>query len=124
MGLACWRCRCSPEAAYAIGEARKWPVGLARQPLQAKAFYATIALAVALGIGMNFAAINPINALYWSAVLNGVVAVPVMALMMVVSSNKRIMGKFTIGPVMRIVGWLATGVMSAAVLAMAVAAVG
>ena len=111
-------------AAYAVGEARKWPVGLARQPLQAKAFYATIALAVALGIGMNFAAINPITALYWSAVLNGVVAVPVMALMMVVSSNKRIMGKFTIGPIMRIVGWLATGVMSAAVLAMAVAAVG
>ena len=62
-------------AAYAVGEARKWPVGLARQPLQAKAFYATIALAVALGSGMNFAAINPINALYWSAVLNGVVAV-------------------------------------------------
>ena len=79
---------------------------------------------VALGIGMNFAAINPIKALCWSAVLNGVVAVPVMALMMIVSGNQRIIGKFSIGPIMRIVGWLATGVMSAAVLAMAVAAVG
>jgi NRAMP (natural resistance-associated macrophage protein)-like metal ion transporter len=111
-------------AAYSVGEARRWPVGLARQPLQAKAFYMTIAIAVALGIAINMTAINPIKALYWSAVLNGIVAVPVMAMMMLISTNKRIMGKFTVGPVMRSVGWLATGVMAAAVLGMGIAAFG
>jgi Mn2+/Fe2+ NRAMP family transporter len=111
-------------AACAVGEARRWPVGLARQPLQAKAFYMTIAVAVALGVAMNMTAINPIKALYWSAVLNGIVAVPVMAMMMLISTNKRIMGKFTVGPVMRSVGWVATGVMAAAVLGMGIAAFG
>jgi Mn2+/Fe2+ NRAMP family transporter len=111
-------------AACAVGEACRWPVGLARQPLQAKAFYMTIAVAVALGVAMNMTAINPIKALYWSAVLNGIVAVPVMAMMMLISTNKRIMGKFTVGPVMRSVGWLATGVMAAAVLGMGIAAFG
>jgi Mn2+/Fe2+ NRAMP family transporter len=109
-------------AACAVGEACRWPVGLARQPLQAKAFYATIAIAVALGIAINFAGINPIKALFWSAVLNGVVSVPVLAAMMLISTNRTIMGKFTVGPIMRIVGWLATAVMSAAVVGMAVAA--
>ena len=65
-------------AAYAIGEARKWPVGLARQPMEAKAFYATVALATLVGMILNFTPMNPIKALYWSAVINGVVAVPVM----------------------------------------------
>jgi NRAMP (natural resistance-associated macrophage protein)-like metal ion transporter len=111
-------------AACAVGEARRWPVGLARQPLQAKAFYTTIAVAVALGVAMNMTAINPIKALYWSAVLNGIVAVPVMAMMMLISTNKRIMGKFTVGPVMRSVGWVATGVMAAAVLGMGIAVFG
>jgi Mn2+/Fe2+ NRAMP family transporter len=111
-------------AACAVGEARRWPVGLARQPLQAKAFYATIAIAVALGIAMNFAGINPIKALFWSAALNGVVSVPVMAAMMLISTNRTIMGKFTVGPIMRIVGWMATAVMSAAVVGMGVTAFG
>ena len=90
--------------------------------MRAKAFYATIGLAVVLGVAMNFASIDPIKALYWSAVLNGIVAVPVMAMMMLISTNKRIMGKFTVGPAMRLVGWMATGLMAAAVLAMGVAA--
>jgi Mn2+/Fe2+ NRAMP family transporter len=81
-------------AAYAVGEARKWPVGLARRPLQAKAFYATVALATLIGALINFSLINPIKALYWSAVLNGIVAVPVMAMMMLISVNPTIMGKF------------------------------
>lgn len=109
-------------AAYAVGEARRWPTGLARKPLGAKAFYGTLALAVVLGIAMNFSSIEPIKALYWSAVLNGIVAVPVMAMMMLISTNKRIMGRFTVGPAMWIVGWTATGVMSAAVLAMGITA--
>ena len=103
-------------AAYAVGEACKWRVGLAQKPLRATAFYVTIALAIALGIFMNFAALDPIKAFYWSAVLNGIVAVPVMTMMMLISSNKQIIGKFVVGAVMRTMGWLATGV--TAVLAM------
>ena len=66
-------------AAYAIGEALKWPTGLGRAPREAKAFYAVIAFAVAAGALMNFTPIDPIRALFWSAVINGVAAVPVMA---------------------------------------------
>jgi Mn2+/Fe2+ NRAMP family transporter len=69
-------------AAYALGEMLSWRVGLARVPRRAKAFYATITVGMALGVALNFSAIDPIRALYWSAVLNGVVAVPVMVMMM------------------------------------------
>jgi NRAMP (natural resistance-associated macrophage protein)-like metal ion transporter len=106
-------------AAYALGEARKWPVGLARRPMRARAFYATIALATMLGVLINFSPIDPIKALYWSAVVNGVVAVPVMAMMMLISTNRGIMGKSAIGSIMRAVGWAATAVMGIAVAAMA-----
>ena len=110
-------------AAYAIGEARKWPVGLARQPMEAKAFYATLALATLIGVAINFTRIDPIRALYWSAVLNGAVAVPVLALMMLMGSHRRIMGEFTIGRPLRIVGWLAVAIIAASVAAMSVLAV-
>jgi Mn2+/Fe2+ NRAMP family transporter len=109
-------------AAYAIGEARKWPTGLARQPLQAKAFYTTIAIATLVGVALNFASFNPIQALFWSAVINGVVAVPVMVLMMLLTANTRVMGQFTVTGALRFMGWLATGVMTAAVVGMLVTA--
>ena len=107
-------------AAYAIGEARKWPIGLARQPKEAKAFYATIVMATGVGILLNFAPVNPIKALYWCAVINGIVAVPVMALMMLMAANSKIMGEFTIGGWLRGLGWVATTVMAAAAVAMGV----
>jgi Mn2+/Fe2+ NRAMP family transporter len=64
-------------AAYALGEARKWPIGLARQPMEAKAFYAAIVVATLVDVLIGFSPVNPIKALFWSAVINGVVAVPV-----------------------------------------------
>ena len=79
-------------AAYGIGEALGRPVGLDRKPLKAKAFYATIIAATAIGALMNFTPINPIKALFWAAVINGVVAVPVMAVMMLLSTRTAIMG--------------------------------
>jgi Mn2+/Fe2+ NRAMP family transporter len=109
-------------AAYAIGEARKWPTGLARQPLQAKAFYATLAIATLVGIALNFTSFNPIQALFWSAVINGVVAVPVMILMMLLTANPKVMGQFTVTGVLRFTGWLATAVMAAAVVGMLITA--
>ena len=108
-------------AAYALAEARRWPEGLARKPKAAKAFYATIALATMVGAAINFSPINPIKALFWSAVINGVVAVPVMAIMMLMAANPKIMGEFTVGSALRAVGWIATAVMATAVAGMAIA---
>jgi Mn2+/Fe2+ NRAMP family transporter len=108
-------------AAYALAEARRWPEGLARKPKAAKAFYATIALATMVGALINFSPIDPIKALYWSAVINGVVAVPVMAIMMTMTADPKIMGEFAVSGIVRAVGWVATGVMAAAVIGMVVA---
>jgi NRAMP (natural resistance-associated macrophage protein)-like metal ion transporter len=86
-------------AAYAVGEGRRWPVGLARKPKQAAAFYSVLALSAAIGIALNFTAINPISALYWSAVINGVLAVPVMVLLMLMAHRAQVMKRFVItGP--------------------------
>ncbi|BCH12064.1 hypothetical protein MesoLj131c_63220 [Mesorhizobium sp. 131-3-5] len=105
---------------YALGEARKWPVGLEREPLQAKAFYATIAIAALVGACLNFTPINPIKALYWSAVVNGVVAAPVVAVMMLMTARSDIMGETPVPMWMRLIGWLATAVMGAAATLMVV----
>jgi Mn2+/Fe2+ NRAMP family transporter len=110
-------------AAYALGEVRKWPIGLARQPKEAKAFYATVVVATLAGIAITFSPLDPIKALFWSAVINGVVAVPVMAMMMLITSNKKIMGQFTVTGARRIVGWLGTAVMAAAAVGMCVTAI-
>jgi Mn2+/Fe2+ NRAMP family transporter len=107
-------------AAYAIGEARKWTVGFSRRPQEAKAFYGTIALATLVGMAMSLTEINPIKALYWAAVLNGVIAVPVMVIMMLMASRSDIMGRFPIRGRLRVLGWLSTGVMAVAVVAMLV----
>jgi NRAMP (natural resistance-associated macrophage protein)-like metal ion transporter len=101
-------------AAYALGEARRWPVGLSRHPKQAKAFYATIAAATVIGAIANVLKISPIKALVWSAVLNAIAAVPIMVLLMQMGSNPAVMGKFTISRRSRVIGWLATSVMGAA----------
>jgi Mn2+/Fe2+ NRAMP family transporter len=107
-------------AAYAISEASKWPVGLGRKPEKAKGFYATLAIATMLGVALNFSPINSIKALYWSAVINGVVAVPIMITMMHMTGNPKIMGKFSIHHGLRWIGWMATVVMALAVIVMGV----
>jgi NRAMP (natural resistance-associated macrophage protein)-like metal ion transporter len=107
-------------SAYAMGEARSWPVGLDRKPKKAKGFYATLAIATILGVALNFSPINPIKALYWSAVINGVVAVPIMIAMMHMTGNPKIMGKFPIHDGLRLIGWIATAVMAVAAIAMGV----
>ncbi len=104
-------------AAYAIGEAFKWRTGLDRKPEEAKEFYGVLAVATILGLAMNFLAIDPIKALFWSAVVNGVVAVPVMFVTMMMVSSSRVVTKFAlISRPLRYVGWLATFVMFVAVI--------
>ncbi len=105
-------------SAFAVGEAFGWHVGLARKLKRAKGFYAVIAIATVFGAAMNFTAIDPIKALFWSAVINGVVAVPVMAMMMRLASRPKVMGRFTLPAALKWVGWLATAVMAAAAVGM------
>ncbi|MGD0289225.1 MAG: divalent metal cation transporter [Candidatus Binataceae bacterium] len=105
-------------AAYALGEALDWSTGLARQPLDAKAFYGTIAVATLIGIFINFIDLDPIKALFWSAVLNGVVAVPLMVVMMIMTMRPKVMGAFTLPRALWVVGWLSTLVMAVTVAIM------
>jgi len=79
-----------------------------------------LTIATLLGVMLNFTSIDPIKALFWSAVINGVIAVPIMAVMMAVAAKPEVMGQFVVTPRLRILGWLATAVMALAVLAMGV----
>ena len=102
----------------AVGEARGWPVGLARPPKEAVAFYAVLALSAGLGIAINVTPLDPISALYWSAVINGVLAVPVMALLMMMARRKEIMGRYAVSGALYWLGWIATAFMLAGVIGM------
>ena len=105
-------------SAYAVAEAFGWPDGLERQWFEAKHFYAVIVVATVVGTGMDFTPIEPMKGLYWSAVINGVVAVPIMAGLMLLSSKQEVMGTFTSGIKTRWFGWGGVGVMGFAVLMM------
>jgi Mn2+/Fe2+ NRAMP family transporter len=105
-------------AAYALGELFGWHVGLARKPRRAKAFYGAIAVAGLIGVVLNLVHLDPIKALFWSAVINGVAAVPIMVMIMLLASRKTAMGDFTIHTALKVVGWLATAVMGAAAVGM------
>ena len=105
-------------AAYALGEALDWPTGLARRPLDAKAFYGAIAAASLVGVLINFVHLDPIKALFWSAVINGIVAVPLMVVIMLMAMRRQVMGRFTLPRLLWAIGWLSTGAMAAAVTAM------
>jgi NRAMP (natural resistance-associated macrophage protein)-like metal ion transporter len=105
-------------AAYAVGEALQWPTGLARFPMEARAFYGTIAFATAVGVAINFVGVDPIKALFWTAVLNGVIAVPLMVVSMIMAMSRRVMGRFVLPKPLAVMGWLATAVMTVIVAAM------
>lgn len=93
--------------AYAISEVLKWKEGLSLRFSQAKGFYLVIAFSILVGLLLNFVGINPIKALYWSAFLNGVIALPLLFLIMVTGDDKRIMGDETHPMWVRVFGWLA-----------------
>jgi Mn2+/Fe2+ NRAMP family transporter len=105
-------------AAYAVGETFGWHVGLARKAHKAKAFYSFLFAAVAAGVIMNLTPIDPIKALFWSAVINGVVAVPVMVMLMILASHRKAMGDFTLSTPLKAMGWLATVAMTLASIGM------
>jgi Mn2+/Fe2+ NRAMP family transporter len=105
--------------AYAIGEGRRWPVGLSRKPKQAVAFYSILALSGGLGIAINFTPLDPIKALYWSAVINGVLAAPVMVMLMLLVHRRKVMGGLVIRGWLYWLGWASTAVMAFCTLGMA-----
>jgi Mn2+/Fe2+ NRAMP family transporter len=105
-------------AAYGVGEAFGWRVGLAERPRRARAFYATIAAATLVGALLNFSPLDPIKALFWSAVVNGVAAVPIMIMIMLMGSRAKVMGQFTLSPWLKTLGWLATAAMAVAAIGM------
>lgn len=98
-------------AAYAVSEAFGWTEGLDRKPREAKAFYSVIVLATAGGIALNFIGIDPMKALYWAAVVNGLLAPPLMVVTMLIATNPKVMGKLVLSRRLKAVGWLATAVM-------------
>ena len=104
--------------AYAMGEVRGWRIGLEHRLGEARAFYAAIAVSILLGIAVEASPLDPIEALVWSAVVNGVITVPILVAMMIVASSRRRMGKFTAAPMQRIFGWITTAMMAAAAVAM------
>ncbi len=105
-------------AAYAISDAFGWDNSLEHDLRRAPRFYAIIAISTLAGVELSFAPIDPIKALYWSAVINGVISVPIMALMMLMAARPDIMGGLTITPRLKVLGWLSTGIMALVVIAM------
>ncbi|WCM25895.1 divalent metal cation transporter [Sphingomonas sp. QA11] len=107
-------------SAYGICEIGGWNASLEHKPMRAKAFYAVITLGMLFGLAINWSPVSPMKALFWSAVINGVVAVPVLIGLMIVVSKQSIMGEFVASTSLKFFGWLATGVMGAAAVAMVV----
>jgi len=105
-------------SAYAMGEAGQWPVGLEKQPGAARSFYWIIAASTLVGVGLNVVHLDPVRALFWSAVVNGVVAAPLMVIIMLMACRKDVMGKFTLPTRLKVLGWAATAVMAAVTVGM------
>ncbi len=110
----------SGSAAYAVGEALGWPVGLDRKAGQARGFYAVMALCTAIGGALNFIGVDPMDALVWSAVLNGAAAAPIMAMLVHMASDHRVMGKFPISRRLAWIGWGGTALMAVSTVVMLV----
>ena len=108
-------------ACYGIGEACRWKTSLERKPREAVRFYAAIAAATIMGLLLNFLHIDPVKALYWAAILNGVVAAPLMAVIMIMASSRKVMGKLVIPAYLRVMGWAGTAVMSIAAIGIVLA---
>ena len=102
-------------AAYAVSELFGWRAGLSHGFREARGFYLIIAVATGVGTLMSVFEVDPIKALVWSAIVNGVISVPIMAVMMVIGQSKSLMGRYTISARHRVFGWAATGIMAVAV---------
>jgi NRAMP (natural resistance-associated macrophage protein)-like metal ion transporter len=105
-------------AAYAVGEVRGWRTGLEHRPNQAKGFYGIIGIAILLGVAVDLSPLDPIKALFWSAVVNGVITVPILVAVMIVVQRRHQMGKFVATRSQRVIGWATVAMMAVAAVAM------
>jgi NRAMP (natural resistance-associated macrophage protein)-like metal ion transporter len=105
-------------SAYAVGESHRWSVGLEKTPIAAWRFYGVIAVSTLVGILLNAVHLDPVKALFWSAVVNGVVAAPIMVMIMLLASRRNVMGSFKLPVRLKVLGWIATTVMAAAAVGM------
>jgi Mn2+/Fe2+ NRAMP family transporter len=105
-------------AAYAVADAFGWKKGLDLHLMMGKRFYGMIAASTLIGVAIGMSDLEPIKALYWAAVVNGVVSVPIMAVMMLMASRTDVMGRFVVGRRLRYLGWTATTCMAIAVVSM------
>lgn len=105
-------------AAYCVAEAFGWPATLEAKAPDAVGFYSIIAAATVVGLALGYTPIDPIQMLIWSAVLNGIVAVPIMAVMMVVATRLSVMGRFSARPMLTFFGWAGTALMAVTVVAL------
>jgi NRAMP (natural resistance-associated macrophage protein)-like metal ion transporter len=105
-------------AAYGVSEAFGWPATLEAKAPEAVGFYTIIAAATVIGFGLGFTGIDAIHMLVWSAVLNGIVAVPIMAIMMLIVANDKLMGRFKARSWLIVLGWIGTAIMAIAVIAL------
>ncbi len=103
---------------YAIAEARGWPLGLYKKPMQAPGFYSVIIICLLLGFGVNFLGIPPFQLLYYTAIMNGLCAPPLMVLILLLANRKDVMGQHTNHPFSNAVGWFITILMGLAALAL------
>lgn len=109
-------------AAYAVSEVFGWRASLAHGFHEARGFYAIIVAATGIGTLMSVFELDPIKALVWSAIVNGVISVPIMVVMLWIGQSRRVMGELTISPRHRIFGWAATTLMAVAVVVMFITA--
>ena len=105
-------------AAYAVAETFRWPIGLGLPLAEARGFYSIVAAATVIGVSIDLAGVDSIKALIVAAILNGIVSVPIMAILMLLATNRKVMGGFVAKGRLKLLGWLATAVMGAAVLGM------
>jgi NRAMP (natural resistance-associated macrophage protein)-like metal ion transporter len=105
-------------AAYAVAESFRWPIGLGLPLAEARGFYSVLTVATLIGVAIDFSAVDSIRMLLWAALLNGIISVPIMAVMMLLAVKPAVMGVFVIKRRLRVLGWAATLVMAAAVVAM------
>lgn len=105
-------------AAYAIAEAGAWRGTLEDRPRLAKKFYAVVAASMLLGVGLQYLGVNAVKMLFWSAVLNGVLAPPLIVLVVLLTSSKKVMGEHVNPPLLKWLGWATSAVMAVAAVAM------
>ncbi|HEY8708634.1 MAG TPA: divalent metal cation transporter, partial [Burkholderiaceae bacterium] len=105
-------------AAYAMAGTFRWRSSLELPPSRAKGFYSIIAVSTLLGIAIGFLPIDPLKALFWSAVINGVISVPIMGVMLLMAADRKVMGQFVMSTRLRWAGWTTAALMGLAVIVM------